>query len=358
MLKSLSIINYRNLEELTIDSVSQINLITGKNNTGKSSLLEAIALLACGGDLDYIISLLDKHGYLNYKSPTLKKSEMAIQSLSTLFSGRKPQFFGNGIRIYDNNNCVNIGFFYHKDFLPFDDMEVRRPLLEKEIEENNRYKIGLEIKMHNLHHTIYQEDIQNIFSKEGYYYNTDKFQFIESGDSNRIINGNLFDKIVLKTPEDIVVEALQIIEPEIKRIGFRNEEPERQAVIKLSTIDEVIPISDLGDGIHRILTIILAAVNCQNGFLLIDEFENGLHYSVQEKLWKIIFKLAKDLNIQVFATTHSNDCISNFSKVLNEENDGVTGQLIRLDNKNGKIKATKFLPKELIIATKRDIEIR
>ena len=65
----------------------------------------------------------------------------------------------------------------------------------------------------------------------------------------------------------------------------------------------------MGDGINRILTIILAMVNCENGYLLIDEFENGLHYSVQEKLWEIIFYLAKRLNIQVFATTHSNDTI-------------------------------------------------
>jgi AAA15 family ATPase/GTPase len=71
----------------------------------------------------------------------------------------------------------------------------------------------------------------------------------------------------------------------------------------------------MGDGMNRILTIILALVNSDNGCLLIDEFENGLHYTVQENLWRIIFHLSKELNIQVFATTHSEDCIKGFQSV-------------------------------------------
>jgi len=48
--------------------------------------------------------------------------------------------------------------------------------------------------------------------------------------------------------------------------------------------------------------LIFALVNAKDGFLLIDEFENGLHYTVQPKVWELIFKLAKALNVQVFAS--------------------------------------------------------
>jgi AAA15 family ATPase/GTPase len=361
MLNSLYIKNYRNLKELQIDSVAQVNLLCGKNNTGKSSVLEAIALFACGGDFDYIISLLNEHGYLNYKSPTLKKNEMAVQVLSSLFFGRKPEFFiDKGIKIEDDkSNFVKIGFFNYKgtNGLGFD----RTPLTENDtILDNYKKNIGLQIE--NNTRVFSDVELEKLLSSDDkdYSFATDKFQFIQSGVVSKIDNGKLFDNIALKDSEDTVIEALKIIEPQTKRFTFVTSDDflERKAVIKISSVDEIIPLSDLGDGINRILTIILAAVNCKNGFLLIDEFENGLHYTVQEQLWKIIFKLAKDLNIQVFTTTHSNDCIHSFSKVLNEEKNGVSGKLIRLDNKNGEIKATEYSAEDLRISVKHDIETR
>ncbi len=130
------------------------------------------------------------------------------------------------------------------------------------------------------------------------------------------------------------------------------------AVIKLSNNPRVLPLQSMGDGINRILTIILALVNADNGFLLIDEFENGLHYTVQKQLWDIIFKLAPKLNVQVFVTTHSEDCISGFESVLNSPGNSLDGKLIRLDNKNGTIKQVEFSAHELKIANDQNIEIR
>ena len=119
----------------------------------------------------------------------------------------------------------------------------------------------------------------------------------------------------------------------------------------------MLPLQSMGDGINRILTVILALVNADNGCLLIDEFENGLHYSVQEKLWTIIFELSRKLNVQIFVTTHGEDCIRGFESVLN--NSCISdGKLIRLDNENGIIKQVEFDAKELKIAADQDIEIR
>ena len=114
----------------------------------------------------------------------------------------------------------------------------------------------------------------------------------------------------------------------------------------------------MGDGINRILTIILALVNADNSFLLIDEFENGLHYTIQEQLWNIIFRLSKKLNVQVFATTHSEDCIEGFTKVLNYPDNGMGGKLIRLENNKGKIKQVEYNSRELQIAYEQNIETR
>ncbi len=108
---------------------------------------------------------------------------------------------------------------------------------------------------------------------------------------------------------------------------------------------------------QRIFGIALALVNARNGILLVDEIENGLHYLAQPDVWRLIFRLASRLNIQVFATTHSWDCIEAFQKAAQEDrqNEGV---LIRLESKRGKIVPTLFDERQLGIATREQIEVR
>ena len=112
----------------------------------------------------------------------------------------------------------------------------------------------------------------------------------------------------------------------------------------------------MGDGINRILHIMLSMVNAQDGYLLIDEFENGLHYSVQEKVWKVIFTLAKSLNVQVFATTHSNDCIKTFGSQW--QNDEKSSTLHRIDFYQNKHSVMPYEFKELNSALSTQTEVR
>lgn len=84
-------------------------------------------------------------------------------------------------------------------------------------------------------------------------------------------------------------------------------------------VKEPLPLYSLGDGMYRALGIALALANARNGILLIDEFENGLYYTVQPDIWQLIFQVARRLNIQVFATTHSWDCIEAFQQAMQKE---------------------------------------
>lgn len=113
----------------------------------------------------------------------------------------------------------------------------------------------------------------------------------------------------------------------------------------------------MGDGINRILNLTLALVNSDGGFLLIDECENGLHHSVQDKLWEIIFEIAEKLDIQVFATTHSNDSINSFAKVL-ENAPKLDGALFRLERKEESVIANPFSKEEITVAANQGINLR
>jgi len=168
-----------------------------------------------------------------------------------------------------------------------------------------------------------------------------------------------WNKVNFTPKEDKVIKALQIIDPRIERLNFVNgERKKRKGIIKFGSDNTQYPLERTGEGINRILAVILALVNAENGFLLVDEFENSLHFSVQEKLWEIIFKTAEQLNIQVFATTHSNDCVSAFAKVQQDLEYNDTKLFRMYLDKNGDIKYRNFSNEDLSIILEQGIEIR
>ena len=118
------------------------------------------------------------------------------------------------------------------------------------------------------------------------------------------------------------------------------------------------PIKRLGEGINRLFTIALALVSTRDNVLLIDEFEVGLHHSIQEQLWDIIFKYAKEWNIQVFATTHSQDTVENFYYIANKSENKGKGQYFTLNKKGENIVAVDYDMEEMKLALETNLEIR
>jgi predicted ATP-dependent endonuclease of OLD family len=92
-------------------------------------------------------------------------------------------------------------------------------------------------------------------------------------------------------------------------------------------------------------------------FLLVDEIENGVHYTRHIEMWRSIFKIARLLGVQVFASTHSWDCIEGFQAVASEDS-ACEGALIRLEKSADSIRAVTFSEDELSIATRDNIEVR
>mgnify|MGYP003887959019 CR=1 FL=1 len=112
----------------------------------------------------------------------------------------------------------------------------------------------------------------------------------------------------------------------------------------------------------RVLQLALKIFPAKGGFLLIDEFENGLHYSVQERIWHLAFEMAQRLDIQIFATTHSWDCVESFSEVARSRSD-IDGVLFRVGrsvrtSEQGRVIATVFDEAALHSITQSDVEVR
>ncbi|MUG98948.1 AAA family ATPase [Scytonema sp. UIC 10036] len=365
MLSKLSIHNYRSFKDFQIDGLAQVNLIVGSNNSGKTSLLEAVYLLANQNNPQCLLELLDNRGEI----ALLKGSTLSINGKLTPRSYQIKHIFPNhqlnfeqGIDILSSNDrplSLHIQLSpitlqaepledisetdipeYELHFIYQQHQPIRVPVLEDGLVETRFFKLAKSSRFSLVPTTQHCQ-----------FLTTDNIRFSKLAE--------IWDGITLTPKEDEVVRALQIIEPDVERISFTSRQTSNSGIIiKLSKQNEPIPLGSMGDGMRRILTLAMSAVNVENGFLLVDEIDTGLYYEVQADMWRLILEIAKRLNIQVFATTHSWDCVRAFQEALNYVEDSDAGKLFRLDAKYGKIRAVEYVAEELNIAVQQNIEVR
>ena len=192
-------------------------------------------------------------------------------------------------------------------------------------------------------------------------------QFITS----ESFNGNdlleLWDTVALTASEDRVLEALRILEPGIDRIAatavtgpqfYSSSWNQRGGFrVKFKGVERPVPIGSMGDGIWRLLVMAIVIAQCKDGVLLIDEIDTGLHYSVMTKMWKLISGAATELDVQVFATTHSYDCVKSLAELCHfDEAIGCSVTLQRIEK--GQSQAIPYTAKEIETAARHNFEVR
>ena len=173
-----------------------------------------------------------------------------------------------------------------------------------------------------------------------------------------------WDKVALTEEESRAVDALNLIySDKVERIAMIGDNigarrnMGRRPVVKLRDESRPVPLKSLGDGAVRLFGVALALANSKDGFLLIDEAENGIHHSIQRDFWTMILKAAHQNNVQVLATTHSWDCVAGFAKAATEIEE-VDGALVRLEKKGDRLRAVEYPSYDLDVIAKQGIEVR
>ncbi|MDJ0795780.1 MAG: AAA family ATPase [Calothrix sp. MO_167.B12] len=368
MLRDLSIHNYRSFKEFHVDGLARVNLMVGSNNSGKTSLLEAICLLVNQNNPQALIELLDNRGEIALaKVSKLSRNNQILSrsyQIKHLFSNHQLSYNQNlefkseqelplSLKIYLSPINNQEGQLNLSEDIAEDDI----PGFELNFVYNSHESIRVPILDDGTFEMRFMRRVKS--PKSALYFANVFCQFITTDNINFQKLAELWDAINLTPKEDEVIRALQIIEPDVKRLSFTSRQTSNSGIIiKMRGQSEPIPLGSMGDGMRRILTLVMCAVNVENGFLLVDEIDTGLYYEIQTDMWRFIFETAKRLNIQVFATTHSWDCVRAFQEALESVEDSNIGKLFRLDSKYGEIRAVEYSSEELKIALKQDIEVR
>ncbi len=380
MLRTIKIENFRRFKSFELNNLGRFNLLVGTNNSGKTSILEAIQLLCSHGNLEPLLDTMENRGEYFFDE-NKKNLELDIRHL----------FYDHYI---EKNSQFSIkGNSEETESIFLGSIDIA-PNIDKALADDTKIQIfledgGLSYSSKDLTASDFGLSIGWIHGKEKEFFNCSlssngglpdyyirrmrrvsrskdiemKTQFITSSALTPKRMTELFNDIVLTPEEDTVLEAIRTIDPRIQRIAsvtsdkYLSSRTRDGFVVRLSDTDQRVPIGSMGDGVWRMLGLALAAVSAANGVLLVDEIDTGLHFRTMSNMWKLIWKIAKELNVQVFATTHSSDCWTSLATIARREDvagDGITIQRIER-NKNAGI---VFSEDEIVMAAEQGIEVR
>lgn len=310
MYKSFHVKNFRCFDNLTVSSLQRINLVTGKNNVGKTALLEALWL---------------HHGYHN---PELGLRLRVFRGLAHF---KRDEFLWDLFLGFDPEKTIELS---SRDFenqehtlqITIHEHATSRVSLRKErsVEDNGQESLPSDMLEQETTTSVETElRLQYTGGVEAHaYVESDGIRlerpsvfrgpsaiFLVAGRKDSLETlAERYGNLEVKREASKVLETLKIIEPRLAALTVRHAGGHPIIYGDMGT-ERLIPLPLMGDGVGRLLSIALAIPEAQDGILLVDEVENGLHYSVMKDVWRAIAKLAGEYKVQVFATTHSDECI-------------------------------------------------
>jgi len=327
MLKSFGAKNFRGFQDLTINKLKRINLIAGKNNVGKTALLEALFIHSGLYNPNLGLKVNAFRGLEEVTVQFEKTAEFPWDSLFTWFDTTKSiELYGEDTK--EGTRSIRIS-------------EV--PPSINGLKKTKGSRLNIELEQVSAHARILRLKYTDDKNKSNSYdlvFDPDpsgpkRTPYITPTPPNppfpafflasriRIpfeVEADLYGKLEIQKAEQDILHFLQIIEPNLKSLSliYSMGKPIFHGDIGSNRL---LPLPMMGEGMVRSMSIILRIANAPNGVVLIDEIENGLHYSILPKLWSVIGEMAKKYNTQVFATSHSLECIKAAHQAFSDEDE-------------------------------------
>ena len=351
--KNIEIKNFRGIDHLKIDDFSRVNILLGQNSSGKSSVLECLFMMMgmSNPDLPQTINSIRSRNYSGFADLTYIFHRLDLKTTpeisSELFDNTKRHLSLDLTYVFDEKSQPDLqnGQIPTSETKTF--LNTLKMLFDIEFgQQKNTYECSLTANQQGL--------ISNKKLAEGYL-EKNSVAFLPAD----LAAGNPANDLVelaKRRLKDTVTERLKIFDSRITALEILNN----VAYVGLEGIDQLMAVNMQGDGMRRYLNIVAASANPMNNILLIDEIDNGLHYSAYKKLWEAIFALATTTNKQVFVTTHSKETLYKLNEMLEEKTDYQKELRLYTIEKTLKkgIQAYKYTYEGLSGACANDIEIR
>lgn len=350
MIESISVSHFRGFDNLEIHGLKRINVLVGQNSSGKTALLEAI-FLASGGSPELALRVQAQRGLAPVFQIALDR--VSYESLwRYLFHGfdQSKSISVNLVGTPPNTRSLSISYESKESaLLPFGKGDAESPFI-------------IPIKFAWRDHKGEVIESQATITKEGLNIivgtgeTIPVFLFSSSMTLNAAENAARFSELDLQGKSEIVVDALKKEFPYLREISIQvvSGVPTLHAAMSLS--DLKIPLGLLSGGINKLMGILLAVALKPQGIVLIDEIENGFYHDHLPTIWSSLLRICNQQNTQIFASTHSQECLTAALEVIRGNEDQFS--LIRTERVDGRCKAQVFGGRQLQSAIEQRIEVR
>jgi AAA15 family ATPase/GTPase len=304
-IKNIEIKNYKCFDNFKAEGFGRVNLIGGKNNVGKTAFMEALCINVYAEDEDTFYTTIMYVTYVREK----------LEYINKLFALKDDIAFFENIKVYSAITDIN---------------DIEYELIHQQGIKEYKFKINKYL---------------NIIKSQDFSYTRKLKTSILFVDGKGFTNKHLkkiYSEVQRADMEDVLNKFIKEFDNNIEKFKIVDDSPE----CKLKNLNNYIKLSELGDGLRSYISIISALYACKNSYLFLDEIENGIHYTNLDKLWEIILTISKEQNVQVFATTHSKECIESYARVAK-----------RLEDKEITFTKLTKLKDNSIVAGVRDYEM-
>ena len=356
MLKTLTLRRFRGFESYHVADLARVNLIVGKNNSGKTSILEAVELLVAGGHVSAFYGSAERRGST---VPHLRSDPGP--AVSDLFYGHECQ---PGVFLELSSEDAQLT------------LKVRVRSLDA-VEDAGRAK-GWHYDEEHPEPAFALSIISSRTSEDYLFPITEDGMIVDYGSIHRqtapldkavhflTLASFSFEGMVRAWEDTLthgreseIVQDMRLLLPSIDSIHFLGGDRTTGGKILVGSrgAGRRFPIASFGDGLRRLLAFRLALAGAKNGFLLIDEIDSGLHWTVMDDVWRLLVQVAERLNVQVFATTHSYDCIRGLSTLIRARRE-LAGQVAIHKLDRSLPQAVTLQGARIPVAVEQEIEVR
>ena len=303
MLSRCHLRRFRGFEDLELSGLGRINLIVGRNNSGKTSVLEALALLSAGAMVRQTQRIIGTRplafantgrAIRDTQWSSLFWSMQTDRSIEIDGETEKGEVFLEINLRNESGSALALG----DDAIPIGDGLEDTQVLEFRCRRGDRRETGA-IQLFPDRIAFRYNEVDSVAIPCTYVATATR-----EVEDTAIEFGNLRRM----SRDSLVRDALRVVEPRLKRVepGTANGKPMIWCDLGLP---EMIPLGMTGAGMMRVAQLVLSMYGCEDGIVLYDEVESGLHHSVLQETWKSLDRTSRENRTQIFATTHNVECI-------------------------------------------------
>jgi hypothetical protein len=357
MLKSLRVRNFRCFKEIDLPDLRRVNVIVGKNATGKTALLEALRL-ALGGTPGVLWALNQtRSAFFGMPQPLTKEAFESVWNQYFFdLDGSHPIFTEC---VDSNGRIATLKVFYDTQ-----KSVTAVPQQQQPQSPNQQISTIAPLAFERTEFSGKSSTISALVNPQG-------GLVFEPGPELGIVveffpsmlannpqqTAQWFSQLSIQKREKGIVDAVrEEFEPALETLSVLSLSTVPAVYAGIRYLKEKLPLSLLSAGINKFVGLLSAVLIRGGGVVLIDEIENGIFYERLPALWKYILKFATENDVQIFASTHSLECVRALGSTMQGHEDDFT--LLRSERTNGSSTISLLQGKFLEAAIEQGVEIR